>query len=451
MQRLNNKNLVPLRLSGKTMKKLTYLLILLSFYGYSQTILTKEQALNTLLENNYDIKLSKNDIRIAENNSSIYNSKYLPTVSLGAGAQYANMNQEIEAQNGMIANYDNSQTQNYNASLGVNYIIFNGFARKYASEQLQEQLKMSNLEADAIVEQAILDVFSNYYQTAQIAENVSVLHEALQISKQRLKRTKYQYEYGQTTKLAVLNAQVDINNDSINYINTKQLLENSKRNLLTLIGDTKSKNFNIETGVQFVAIPTLEVLLADIPQNAKIKQLEKALEIGEYGIKISESSYLPTLGVNTSYSWNTGLFPETSQTVRTMNYGLNAGLSLNWNIFDGGATKTRVQNAKINQENQILRKEQVEKQVENFITNTYYNYQNKRLVLVTQEQNLQTAERNFQRTTEMFKIGSVSSVEYRQAQLNLLNAQTAILRAKYDAKIVELQLLQLTGRLMDGL
>ncbi|HIP48185.1 MAG TPA: TolC family protein [Lutibacter sp.] len=432
------------------MKKLTYILLLLATNVFSQTILTKEQALQNLLENNYAIKLSKNDIKIAENNTSIYNSRYLPSVSLGAGANYSLMNQEVEAQNGVIANYDNSETQNYNASVGVNYILFNGFNRKYASKQLQEQLAMSQIESEAIVEQAILDVFSNYYQTAQIAENVNVLHEALQISKQRLKRTKYQYDYGQTTKLALLNAQVDINNDSINYINTKQLLDNSKRTLLVLIGDTRTQNFEIETGVQFVPIPSLEVLLADLPENTTIKQLDKAIEIGEYGIKISKSSYLPSLGVNTSYAWNTGLFPDTSEAARNMNYGLNAGLSLNWTIFDGGATKTRVQNAQINQENQVLRKEQIEQQVRNFITNTYYNYQNKRLVLETQKQNLQTAQRNFERTTEMFKLGSVSSVEYRQAQLNLLNAQTAILRAKYEAKVVELQLLQLTGRLVNG-
>ena len=426
------------------------LLLIISFFGHSQNRLTKQQALHNLLENNYAIKLSKNDIKIAENNTSIYNSRYLPSVSLGAGANYSLMNQEVEAQNGMLTNYDNSETQNYNASVGVNYILFNGFNRKYASKQLQEQLAMSKIEAEAIVEQAILDVFSSYYQTAQIAENVKVLQEALQISKQRLKRTKYQYEYGQTTKLALLNAQVDINNDSINYINTKQLLENSKRTLLVLIGDTTKQDFYIETGVEFVTIPQLATLLSDLPKNTTIKQLDKAIEIGEYGIKISKSSYLPSLGVNTSYGWNTGLFPETSQAARNMSYGLNAGLSLNWTIFDGGATKTRVQNAQINQENQVLRKEQVAQQIRNFITNTYYNYQNKRLVLQTQEQNLQTAQRNFERTTEMFKIGSVSSVEYRQAQLNLLNAQTAILRAKYEAKVVELQLLQLTGRLMDG-
>lgn len=67
------------------------------------------------------------------------------------------------------------------------------------------------------------------------------------------------------------------------------------------------------------------------------------------------------------------------------------------------------------------------------------------------ELNLLTAQTNFNRTEEQFKIGQVSSVAYRQAQLNLLHAQTAILTAKYEAKVVELQLLQLTGRLQDGL
>jgi len=417
---------------------------------YSQEILTKEQALVNLLENNYAVKLSKNDIRLAENNASIYNSRYLPTLTLGAGANYSNMNQESEAQNGTSTTLDGLETKTYNASVGLNYTLFNGFNRKYASKQLQEQLAMSNIDAEATLEQAILEVFSNYYQTAQIAENVSVLFEALQISKQRLKRTKYQYDYGQSTKLAVLNAEVDVNNDSINYINNRQVFDNSKRNLLVLIGDTQTQDFDIETGVQFVAMATLEVLLADLPKNISMQQLEKSLEIGEHGIKMSKSGYLPTLGLNTSYGWNLGDYPNTSPAAINMNYGLNAGLSLNWNIFDGGATKTRVQNAQINQENQFLRKEQLEQQLQNLITNTYYNYQNKRLVLQTQEQNLQTAQRNFDRTTEMFKIGSVSSVEYRQAQLNLLHAQTAILSAKYEAKVVELQLLQLTGRLMGG-
>jgi len=418
---------------------------------YAQNVLTKEQALQTLLANNYAFKLAKNDIKIANNNASIYNSRYLPTVSTVAGATYANANQEIEAQNGTITRVDNAESQNYNASIGLNYTLFNGFNRKYIYLQMQEYLAMSELESQATIEQAILAVFSTYYQTAQLAENVRILQETLQISKQRLQRTTYQYEYGQANKLAVLNAEVDVNNDSINYVNTQLILENSKRNLLLLIGDTQVKNFNVETDVKFRVIPTLENLLAAIPQNSSVQKIEKALEISDYATKISKTGYMPSLGLNTSYAWNQSKNPTTATTAGIMSYGLNAGLSLSWNVFDGGATKVRVQNAMISQENQIVLKEQLAHQMRNAITNTYFDYQNKRYVLQTQEKNLQTAQTNFNRTEEQFKIGRVSSVEYRQAQLNLLYAQTAILSAKYEAKVVELQLLQLTGQLIDSL
>ncbi len=432
------------------MKTLYYITLL--FFGlnsFSQSLLTKEQALNQLLENNYDVRLSKNEIRIAENNTSIYNSKYLPTVSVGAGANYSNMNQEIETQTGMLNTIDNAETQAYNASVGLNYMLFNGFSRKYASKQLQEQLAISEIAAEATLENAVVEVYTNYYQIAQIEESVNVLKEALQISKERLKRVQYQYDYGQTSKLAVLNAQVDINNDSIRYTNTKQTLDNSKRSLLVLIGDaTSTVDFNIETGVTFSVIPSLDVLLSDLSGNTNLQQLEHVLQIGDYSIEMSKAGYLPSLSLNSSYAWNNSQYPISSQFAAMMNYGFNAGLSLKWNVFDGGATKTRLQNAKINQENQLLQKEQLEHQLRNLISNTYYNYQSKRLEFQTQEANLITVENNFQRTEEHFKMGHVSSVEYRQAQLNLLNAKTAILRAKYEAKIIELRLLQLTGRLI---
>ena len=431
------------------MKKIIYLGIIISTLNvFSQTILTKEQALQSLLENNYNVKLAKNDVRIAANNASIYNTGFLPSVSANAGGSYTNNNQETEAGDGSITTNNGLENQNYSASVGINYTLFDGFNRKYLSRQLQEQVSMSELEARAVLEQAILDVYVAYYQTAEITENVNIMREALEISKQRLQRSKYQYKFGQTNKLSILNAEVDVNNDSIAYINTKLVLDASKRNLLLLLGDTEPRDFTVETMIDFIPITDLESLLVDLPQNSSMQQIETLLEISHYNSKISKSGYLPRLGVNTSYGWSENKNPITATISETMTYGLNTGVSLSWNIFDGGATKTRVQNAQINQENQLLVKEQLEHQLRNAITNSYYEYQNKRFVLQAQEQNLLTAQTNFTRTQDQFKIGRVSSVEYRQAQLNLLNAQTTILAAKYDAKLVELQLLQLTGKLL---
>ena len=76
------------------------------------------------------------------------------------------------------------------------------------------------------------------------------------------------------------------------------------------------------------------------------------------------------------------------------------------------------------------------------------DYQNKLSIYRLQEQNIKTSQNNFNRTQEKFKLGQVNSIEFRQAQLNLLNAELSRNRAKYLAKLAEFQLLQLSGELL---
>jgi outer membrane protein TolC len=74
---------------------------------------------------------------------------------------------------------------------------------------------------------------------------------------------------------------------------------------------------------------------------------------------------------------------------------------------------------------------------------------NKLEIYNIQEKNIITAQNNFDRTQEKFKIGQVNSIEFRQAQLNLLNTELSRNQAKYAAKLAELQLLQISGELLN--
>jgi len=69
--------------------------------------------------------------------------------------------------------------------------------------------------------------------------------------------------------------------------------------------------------------------------------------------------------------------------------------------------------------------------------------------LQAENKNVETNHRNFTRTEEQFKLGQISSIEFRQAQLNLLDAQSNLNEAKYEAKNAELRLLQLSGDLLN--
>ncbi|WP_334055974.1 TolC family protein [Polaribacter sp. P097] len=433
-------------------------LFILSFNGFAQDVLTKERALEITLENNFGIKIAKNNLAIAENNTSIYNSGKLPTATINSGANYSRNNQSLTftdrdtgddseiSGNGVVA-------KTYNASLALNYTIFDGFGRKYNVEQLKQTYNLTELQARETIENTYLQLFTTYFQIARLSENTDNLAEALTISKQRLQRAQYQYDYGQSTKLEFLNAQVDVNNDSIALIAAKQQLNNAKRGLNIILGKETNANFLVETEVEYNNMLSFEELKTKTLQNnSLLKQNEQNIAISEFNVKINKASYMPSLNFNASYGYNRtrneNLINPFGAKLITSD-GLNAGLNLTWNIFDGGSTKTRVANAKIALDNQQILLEQQKVNIENNLKNTWENYKNQLFILSAQEQNVQSNQNNFDRTQERFKLGQITSVEFRQAQINLINAKTALNNAKFDAKLIELQLLQLSGDILN--
>ena len=438
--------------------KTAIVLFLVTLQGFSQEVLTKKQALEITLENNFGIKIANNNLEVAKNNAGIYNSGYLPTANLKSGIDYRNNNQKIiftDPQTGNDAERvgTGAVTKSYSTTLGINYTIFDGLGRKYNYQQLKETYNLTELQAKETIENTYLQLFTVYFQIARLSENTLNLKEALTISKRRFKRAKYQYEYGQSTKLEVLNAEVDINNDSILIINATQQLSNAKRGLNVILGIDRDVNYEVETAVDFNNLMNFEALQKKtILNNTALKQNKKNIAISEFNIKINKANYVPSLNFSSSYGFNR---TENENLVnpfgaRLINSGgLNAGLNLSWNIFDGGATKTRVANAKIALETQQILLEQQKVTIRNSVKNTWENYKNQLFVLKSQEKNIQTTQNNFDRTQEKYKLGQVTSIEFRQAQVNLINSKTAANNAKFDAKLIELLLLQLSGDILN--
>ena len=429
------------------------ILLLIAFLSISvkaQEVLTVSEAIELALENNYGIKIASNNNRIAENNTSVLNSGYLPTLTGNAGATYNLDNTEAEFSDGRVTNLDGAESSRYNASLNLNYTLFDGLGRHYDYKRLKEQYQLSELEARETIENTIFQLFTVYYNVAQISENVDALEQTLSISKDRIVRAQYQFDYGQSTKLGVLNAQVDINNDSINVINSKQQLKNTKRDLNVVLGNAYGNEFSVDTLINFkIDISKQDLFDKMKSNNVSLLQIEKNIAINEFTIKANKSGYLPTVGLTGTYGWNKNNNNAASFVAVSTNTGLSGGVNLSWNLFDGGRTITQVKNAKINLENQQLQKESVLISVERDFNNAWDDYQNKLTIFRVREENILTSKNNFDRTQEKFKLGQVTSIEFRQAQLNLLNAELSRNQAKYQAKIAELNLLLLSGELLN--
>ena len=428
---------------------IVYLLACLQIQG--QQVLQKSEAIALTLENNYGIKTANNNVIIAENNSDILNSGYLPTLSGNAGASLDVQNTQGQLVNGETRSSDGVETRRYNASVNLNYTLFDGLGRYYNYKRLKEAYQLSELQARETIENTITQLLSVYFEVAQNTENLQTLTKVLDISKERLIRANYQFEFGQNNKLGVLNAEVDINNDSINIITAKQRLISSKRDLNLVMGNALKTEFSIDTTVVFLLQLKKEILLSKLKtNNVNLLQIDKNINISTYDIKANKSTYLPTLGLSGSYGWN-----ESSNdnplafTIQNTNTGFSTGLNLTWNLFDGGSSMTRIKNAKINLENQELQKNEISLTIERDFNNAWDDYQNKLEIYRIQESNIITSKNNFDRTNEQFKIGRATSIEFRQAQINLLNAQLSENRAKYQAKTAEILVLQISGELLN--
>lgn len=454
--------------------KFIYLLVLVplcSVFAQDKK-LSKEEAVVKALENNFGIEIAKGQVDIAENNASILNSGYLPTLTGSAGADYNRDDSTIEfpgrtlTENGENVidpstgeptpfpdvEINKAEAQRYSAALTANYTLFDGLGRFYNYKKLKEQYNLSTLQARETIENTMIQMFTVYFEIARLTENKNVQKQALEISTDRIHRAEYSFEYGQNTKLDILNAQVDMTNDSINLLNTEQQLANAKRDLNVVLNQDLSAQFTVDTTIVFIPkIKIIEFMDQAIVNNVAILQTESNLSINEYDIKVSKSGYLPTVGLSGSYGWNlnqsaaSAFFPGSN----SESYNFALGASLTWNLFDGGRTTISVKNAKITYANQELLRKQVELEVNRDMQNALAIYENRLKIYQIQEQNVFTNQNNFERSKEQFQLGSITSIEFRQAQINLLNAQTNKNLAKYDAKLAELQLLQLTGQLLN--
>ncbi|SHJ41253.1 TolC family protein [Aquimarina spongiae] len=427
-----------------------FVFFLLMGSGVVAQKLTKQEAIRLALENNFGIILATNDIEVAENNKSVLNSGYLPTLSGNASAVYNRDNIEAQFANGETNVLNGAESDRYNASVNLNYTLFDGLGRFYNYKRLKEQYNLTELQARETIENTLLQLFTVYFEIARLTENNEILEETLRISQERITRANYQFDYGQNTKLDVLNAQVDVANDSINLINAKQQLLNTKRDLNLILDNELTQGFEVDTTVSFInKLQISSFMEKAMENNVRILRNQSTIKINEYDVKVSKSGYLPTVGLTGTYGWNKNNNNAAAFLATSISDGLSASVNLSWNIFDGGSTITRIKNAKISLENTEIQQRQVEQEVKRDIANALGNYENRLQVYEIQQQNVITNQNNFERSKERFKLGQITSIEFRLAQINLINAQTNKNLAKYDAKIAELQLLQLTGQLLN--
>ena len=203
-------------LNGMNFRK-TYLMIvflLTSIYTIGQDTLSLSDAVKIGMENNFSIRIARNDVSIADNNNTLGNAGFLPKVDASASSNNSFFNVKQEFADG--TNYKNSSYPSYGLSGAVllNWTLFDGFAM-FANKQKYSTLEeLSNVNFQMTVEDAAASIIINYYTIAIENNLLENYHEALTLSRDRLRIAREKAAIGTSYQIAVMQAEVDYRADS---------------------------------------------------------------------------------------------------------------------------------------------------------------------------------------------------------------------------------------------
>ena len=423
---------------------------LLSLQVNAQEVLSLKEATIITLENNLNIKIFENFEKISDNNASFLNSGYLPQINAGAGLIKSNQNVEIKTPSGLEGSLDNIESDSNSANISLNFIIVDGTGRKFNYKKSKELFNKSKLEVKEVIENTIFQLYTVYFEACRLIEEQNIYKSNLEISKTRLDRKKLELEYGQSTSLEVLNAEVDFKNDSINYLNTISNLSNVKRDLNLIMNVDSEKIYDLITDVDFLNFDELNDAYKDAQDNnTSLKIDEKNIAISKNEMRATKSTYLPTIGLVGSYGWNESINDNPYAFFnKNINDGFSGGINLSWDIFKSGRKIIAKKNAKISYENSKIEKERRTNLFFNELNNLYQTHANNLYIFEVQAKNLDTNKLNFERNLEQYNLGQLSSIQFRDAQLKLQRAELQKNSSKYNTKLSELALMKISGQII---
>ncbi|MEM7106174.1 MAG: TolC family protein [Bacteroidota bacterium] len=436
-----------------TIKPFQILLFLfVTIPGFAQPLLTLEEAIDITLENNLGIQIARNDVTITENAATKGNAGLLPDITLSGGANYNLASGKASFTDAFPRpdlTYSFEPSNDISAAITASYTIFDGWARVTNFEKLKANKDLSEAQLKQTIENTIIQVINAYYFAAQLREGYDINQELVAISNDRLNRAETRFEFAAVNKLAVLNAEVDLNSDSVSLVRAELDLSNAKRDLNLLMNRSVETEFLIDKGVDF--LPEMEV--DDLRQkaldnNQQVVLAQRSLALAELDLKSSKAGNYPLIGTSISYRGFTSQ-NKAQGTQRNSSGTLTGGLTLSYNIFDGKRRKIQRQNAEVAINSSQLQLQQTKESLSRDVENAFASYENSLYVLRIEESNIKSAELNFERSQEALNVGQINSTQFREAQFNLANARTRIANARYQAKLAEMELLWLSGTLVE--
>ncbi len=434
-----------------------YILSIISVLAFAvsadaQRVLSLKECLETGLQNNYDLLIVRNEQQIAANNATAANAGMLPSLDLSAGYSGAADNTTTYPREGESETVKGAYDQVVDVGVGLGWTIFDGFKLRTNYKKLQEMKTLGVLKTRLEVEDFVANLTAEYYNLIQQTLRLKNYRYAVALSRERLRITEARYRIGDFSRLDWLQARVDFNADSSQYMSQQELVTASRIRINELMAnnDVTEKCFARDSVIDVNSALKWEELESNMNElNSELLIANRNTAISELELKAIKSRNYPYLNLSAGYGYTRQLYGKNDPKGRGT-LGPNVGLKLGFTIFDGNRRREQ-RNARIEVENAQYTQEQLKQSLMADLATFWQAYTNNLEVINLEQQNLVAAKENYEIAMERYLLGDLPGIEMREAQKSLLDAEERILTAEYNTKLCEISLMQISGNILEYL
>lgn len=422
-------------------------LFIIGFSAQAQELLSLEDAVKIALENNYDIKIADNNSKIDATNNNLANAGMLPSLNANFTNNNSQLNTTQTQADGSQRKLDNAKNMNLTYGVGLDWTIFDGLSMFARKEQLNVLEQQGKAELQAAILTRISDVYTTYFDLVQQQQVLASIDTAIVISNQRITTAQNRFSIGKASKLEVLNAQVDLNSDLSLQLRQQELIKISKIRLNELlVRDTQTdfkvaKEISLEQNLDFN-----ELKATAEKQNPQLQAQILTKKVADLNLKQVRGNRYPTVRITSGYNFTrseASLGFITQSSGQGFVYGVTATIP----IFNGFLQNKNEKVAKYQVENAGLLLEQQKLSLNSQLASLFNSYQTNLELVKLEEKNLEIAKQNLDITLAKFKIGTITTIEFRTAQQNFVEAAVRYSNAQYATKLSEINLKELAGTL----
>jgi outer membrane protein TolC len=414
-----------------------------------QDSLTIEQAIATALQNNYDIELARNDSAIAAIDYSYRNVALLPQLNANGGVLYNNNNQNITLADGTKRNRSGLRTNNTNAVVGLDWVVFDGFKMFVTRTKAAEFLNLGNLVIKDQINNTVADVILNYYNIVRYTLQLRVVEEQIALNEDRYRLAKYRFEIGVGVKPEMLQAQIDLNAQRGIRLSQLVLVERYRQDLNRLMNIAPETAYKVSDTIPVqmdLLLPQLQSVIEE--SSMPLRLARKNIDIAALTVRERRAERLPVISLNSAYNFtknenNSVINP--AQPLSSLNKGFNYGISASVPLFNRFNTRRLVRQA----EQSVAFQQTVYQNQRSLVTTgllaAFTTYQLQKELVVLEESNIELARENQFIARERYRLAATTFLELREAQRSLQEAYDRLISARYNMKVAETELLRLKG------